>query len=111
MPRPDTARARRGRGHHAVRGLAGAGRGGCRRDRRRIRRRNAGGAVVIFAGLLLLAIGVADLLRQFVPARRRWVAYVVAVAALIAVSAGLDALPAAIAAALDRKSTRPNPSH
>lgn len=55
---------------------------------------------MIFAGLLLLSIGVADLLRQFIPARRRWIAYAVAVVALIVVSASVDALPAAIAAAL-----------
>jgi hypothetical protein len=55
---------------------------------------------VILAGLLLLTIGAADLVRQFVPSRRRWVAYAVAGAGLIAASAALDAVPAAIAAAL-----------
>lgn len=55
---------------------------------------------MILAGLLLLTIGAADLLRQFIPARRRWLAYLAAVVLLICLSAAVDAVPAAIAACL-----------
>ncbi len=55
---------------------------------------------MIVAGFVLLAIGGTDLLRQFVRARRRWMAYVAAGVALLLVSAAVDAVPAAIFAAL-----------
>jgi hypothetical protein len=56
---------------------------------------------VIWAGLLLLAIGSADLLRQFVSAPRRWIALAVAGVLLVfAIGPALDAAPAALVAAL-----------
>jgi hypothetical protein len=52
---------------------------------------------VIAAGLLLLAVGAVDLLRQMVHVRR-WLAYTIAAAALLVVSAGLDAVIAGLLA-------------
>ncbi len=52
---------------------------------------------MIAAGLLLLAVGAVDLLRQMVHARR-WLAYAVSAVALIVVSAGLDAVIAGLLA-------------
>jgi hypothetical protein len=54
---------------------------------------------VIVAGLILLAVGGADLLRRHVGARR-WVAYVAAGILLIVLAAAVDAVAAAIAALL-----------
>ena len=55
---------------------------------------------MIAAGFLLLAIGAADLVREFAPAARRWIGYV-AVGLVLLVSGALSsALPAALAAAL-----------
>lgn len=53
---------------------------------------------MIFAGLTLLAIGVADLIRQFLTARRRWIAMLVAAIVLFVAAAGLDAAVWALAA-------------
>lgn len=56
---------------------------------------------MIWAGTLLLAVGAADLLRQFAPARRRWVAYLGAgVLLVLVVGPALDAVPASILAVL-----------
>jgi hypothetical protein len=52
---------------------------------------------VIAAGLLLLAVGAVDLLRQMVHTRR-WLAYTISAVALIVVSAGLDAVIAGLLA-------------
>jgi len=52
---------------------------------------------MIAAGLLLLAVGAVDLLRQMLPARR-WLAFAVAAVALVIVSAGLDAVIAGLLA-------------
>lgn len=52
---------------------------------------------MIAAGLLLLAVGAVDLLRQMVHTRR-WLAYTVSAVALIVVSAGLDAVIAGLLA-------------
>jgi hypothetical protein len=52
---------------------------------------------VIAAGLLLLAVGAVDLLRQMVHTRR-WLAYAISAVALIVVSAGLDAVIAGLLA-------------
>ncbi|WP_295786735.1 hypothetical protein [uncultured Microbacterium sp.] len=46
---------------------------------------------MIAAGLLLLAVGAVDLLRQMIHARR-WIAFTVAAVLLVVVSAGLDAV-------------------
>ncbi|MFC4138777.1 MULTISPECIES: hypothetical protein [unclassified Microbacterium] len=46
---------------------------------------------MILAGLLLFAIGAVDLVRQFVPARRRWVGYAVAGLALILIGSFCNA--------------------
>lgn len=46
---------------------------------------------MILAGLVLGAVGGADLIRQFLPAGRRWIAYVVAAIVLVVVTAGFDA--------------------
>ncbi|MGZ0711146.1 hypothetical protein ACWPKO_22755 (plasmid) [Coraliomargarita sp. W4R53] len=46
---------------------------------------------MILAALVLLAIGAADLVRQFVPTRRRWIGYALTSLALIIVGAGFDA--------------------
>jgi hypothetical protein len=48
---------------------------------------------VIAAGLLLLAVGAADLVRQFVIARR-WIPYTIGAVLLLGLSAGVDALVA-----------------
>jgi hypothetical protein len=52
---------------------------------------------VIAAGLLLLAVGAVDLLRQMVHTRR-WLAFTLAAVALVVVSAGLDAVIAGLLA-------------
>jgi hypothetical protein len=52
---------------------------------------------VIAAGLLLLAVGAVDLLRQMVRTRR-WLAFTLAAVALVVVSAGLDAVIAGLLA-------------
>ncbi|KTS08354.1 hypothetical protein [Microbacterium testaceum] len=52
---------------------------------------------MIAAGLLLLAVGAVDLLRQMVHTRR-WLAFTLAAVALVAVSAGLDAVIAGLLA-------------
>ncbi|MEU4017174.1 hypothetical protein AB0E56_18095 [Microbacterium sp. NPDC028030] len=49
---------------------------------------------MIVAGFILLAIGAADLVRQFVP--RRWIGYVAAAAVVILLGIGGDALLAAL---------------
>lgn len=49
---------------------------------------------MIVAGFLLLAVGAADLVRQFVP--RRWIGYLVAAAAIVLLGIGGDALLAAV---------------
>ncbi len=46
---------------------------------------------MIVAGLILLAIGIADLVRQYLGARARWVGYIVAAFALFAVAVAVDA--------------------
>jgi hypothetical protein len=51
---------------------------------------------VILAGLMLLAVGGADLVRQFAP--RRWIGYVVVAVAVIALGVAVDALWPALAA-------------
>ncbi|MCK6067063.1 MULTISPECIES: hypothetical protein [Microbacterium] len=55
---------------------------------------------MIVAGLVLLAIGGVDLLRQFLPGRRRVIAYVIAAVVLLVGASAVDAVPAAIGAAL-----------
>lgn len=52
---------------------------------------------MIAAGLLLLAVGAVDLLRQMVRTRR-WLAFTLAAVALVVVSAGLDAVIAGLLA-------------
>lgn len=52
---------------------------------------------MIAAGLLLLAVGAVDLLRQMIRSRR-WVAFAIAAVLLVLVSAGLDAVIAGILA-------------
>lgn len=52
---------------------------------------------MIAAGLLLLAVGTADLLRQMIRTRR-WLAFAVAAILLVVVSAGLDAVVAGLLA-------------
>lgn len=52
---------------------------------------------MIAAGLLLLAVGGVDLLRQMIHSRR-WIAFAVAAVLLIVVSAGLDAVIAGVLA-------------
>jgi len=52
---------------------------------------------MIAAGLLLLAVGAVDLLRQMVHTRR-WLAFTLAAVALVVVSAGLDAVIAGLLA-------------
>jgi len=52
---------------------------------------------MIAAGLLLLAVGTADLLRQMIRTRR-WLAFSVAAVLLVVVSAGLDAVVAGLLA-------------
>ncbi|OZD55538.1 hypothetical protein CH252_06675 [Rhodococcus sp. 06-1477-1B] len=52
---------------------------------------------MIAAGLLLLAVGAVDLLRQMIRTRR-WLAFAVASVALVLVSAGLDAVIAGLLA-------------
>ncbi|MDU0344116.1 hypothetical protein RWH44_00250 [Microbacterium sp. KSW2-29] len=52
---------------------------------------------MIAAGLLLLAVGGVDLLRQMIRSRR-WIAFAVAAVLLIVVSAGLDAVIAGVLA-------------
>lgn len=51
---------------------------------------------MILAGLVLLAVGAADLVRQFVP--KRWIGYLVVVVALLLLGSGADAPVAMIAA-------------
>ncbi|MFN3948579.1 hypothetical protein [Microbacterium sp.] len=52
---------------------------------------------MIAAGLLLLAVGAVDLLRQMIRSRR-WVAFAVAAVLLVLLSAGLDAVVAGVLA-------------
>lgn len=53
---------------------------------------------MIVAGLVLLAIGLADLVRQFAPRRARWVVLAVVGLAFFVLSAGMDAaVPAFVA--------------
>ncbi|MBB3156475.1 hypothetical protein FHS07_000159 [Microbacterium proteolyticum] len=52
---------------------------------------------MIAAGLLLLAVGAVDLLRQMIRARR-WIAYAVVAALLIVLAAGVDAVIAGVLA-------------
>ncbi|KQT74515.1 hypothetical protein [Microbacterium sp. Leaf436] len=52
---------------------------------------------MIAAGLLLLAVGSVDLLRQMIRSRR-WIAFAAAAVALVVVSAGLDAVIAGLLA-------------
>jgi hypothetical protein len=52
---------------------------------------------VIAAGLLLLAVGAVDLLRQMIRTRR-WIAYAIAAALLVVVAAGVDAVIAGLLA-------------
>jgi hypothetical protein len=52
---------------------------------------------VIAAGLLLLAVGAVDLLRQMIRTRR-WIAYAVAAVLLVVVSAGVNAVVAGVLA-------------
>ncbi|UJP10673.1 hypothetical protein L2X99_03115 [Microbacterium sp. KUDC0406] len=54
---------------------------------------------MILAGLLLFAVGAVDLVRQFVPASRRWVGYVVAALALFLIGSFCDAAGYMLAAA------------
>lgn len=51
---------------------------------------------MILAGLILLAVGAADLVRQFVP--KRWIGYLVVVVALLLLGSGADAPVAMIMA-------------
>jgi hypothetical protein len=53
---------------------------------------------VIAAGFVLFAIGAADLVREFVPAPRRWVGLLVGSIILVAIGAFSAALPAALLA-------------
>lgn len=53
---------------------------------------------MIIAGLLLLAIGCADLVRQFVPRRRQWIGYVAVLVLVLAVGVGSGALAATVLA-------------
>ncbi|WP_243076715.1 hypothetical protein [Microbacterium sp. SS28] len=53
---------------------------------------------MIAAGLLLLAIGAADLVREFAPARRRWIGFAAGALVLLVVAAFAAALPAALLA-------------
>jgi hypothetical protein len=53
---------------------------------------------MILAALSLLAVGAADLIRQFVPAKRAWIGYVVGALATLALAAGADAGAAGMAA-------------
>lgn len=53
---------------------------------------------MIAAGLILLAIGAADLVREFLPAARRWIGLLVGAIVLIAVGALSDALVGALVA-------------
>lgn len=55
---------------------------------------------MIAAGFVLFAIGAADLVREFVPASRRWVGLLAGAIVLIAIGAFSAALPAAILALL-----------
>jgi hypothetical protein len=54
---------------------------------------------MILAGLLLFAIGAVDLVRQFVPASRRWIGYAVSAVVLILIGSLCDAAGYMIAAA------------
>lgn len=51
---------------------------------------------MIVAGLVLLAVGLSDLIRQFAPRRRRWIVLAVVAIAFFVLSAGADAAPAAL---------------
>ncbi|SIT77333.1 hypothetical protein [Microbacterium sp. RU33B] len=51
---------------------------------------------MIVAGLVLLAVGLSDLVRQFAPRRRRWIVLAVVAIAFFVLSAGADAAPAAL---------------
>lgn len=53
---------------------------------------------MILAGFLLLAVGAADLVRQFVPRVRRWVGYLVIAVILLVLGSASDALLPMIAA-------------
>jgi hypothetical protein len=56
---------------------------------------------VIVAGLVLLSVGTADLVRQFVAPARRWIGMLIALAVVIAIGAFADAiLPALLGVAL-----------
>lgn len=51
---------------------------------------------MIVAGLILLSVGSADLIRQFVPPAQRWIGLLVAAAAILALGAFSDAILAAL---------------
>ena len=51
---------------------------------------------MIVAGLVLLAVGLSDLIRQFAPRPRRWIVLAVVAIAFFVLSAGADAAPAAL---------------
>ena len=53
---------------------------------------------MIAAGFVLFAIGAADLVREFVPASRRWVGLLAGAIVLLAIGAFSAALPAALLA-------------
>ncbi|MDE0545860.1 hypothetical protein [Microbacterium sp. C7(2022)] len=53
---------------------------------------------MILAGLLLLAVGTADLMRQFIPERRRWIGYLAGGLFVLVLASGADAGAAGFAA-------------
>jgi hypothetical protein len=53
---------------------------------------------VIAAGLILIAIGAADLLREFLPARGRWIGLLAGAAVIVALAAFADAIVAGLVA-------------
>ncbi|MGP3535173.1 hypothetical protein ACTU3I_10310 [Microbacterium sp. RD1] len=55
---------------------------------------------MILAGVVLLSVGGADLVRQFAGRRRRWLVYLIAGLILLGATAALDAVPAAVIGAL-----------
>jgi hypothetical protein len=53
---------------------------------------------VIAAGLILIAIGAADLLREFLPARGRWIGLLAGAVVIVAIAAFADAIVAGLVA-------------